>query len=686
MVGEAITLGAATPLGATSGPTGVNFAIHSSVAGRVELCLFDGATQALQATVALPGRTGHTWHGFVPFPLIAADDLYGYRVHGPYEPSRGLRCNPAKLLIDPRARALTGEPRLDASLFDGPDEHDLDSAASMPKCRILAPGWDWGRDLLPGTPWRDTVIYELHVKGFTACHPGVPQGLRGKYLGLAQPAVIDWLKALGVTAVELMPCQSFTSEGFLQNRNLVNYWGYNSLAWSAPATQYAIADPVSEFRQMVMALHAAGIEVILDVVFNHTAEGNEFGPTHSLRGIDNEGYYRLDPQNRSRYDNLTGCGNTIDASQPAAADLIVDALRWWAQDMHVDGFRFDLAPVLGRSNGGFDAAAPLFAAVRAVAALAYSKLIAEPWDVGPGGYQLGKFPVGWSEWNDQYRDTVRGFWRGDANMVAPLAERLAGSSDLFRSRGRKPTASINFVTSHDGFTLADLVSYNLRHNDANLENNADGHSHNLSSNCGVEGPSDKPEVQRLRQRQMRNMLLTLMVSQGVPMMLAGDEFGRTQDGNNNAYCQDNEINWIDWPAVGADEGNAPFMRQLAVIRRRYPELRRETFLKGGDRAGVAPDITWLHPRGSPMTEVEWRDPRAKTVAVLLARADRSSGGLLILLNASDDWIEYGLPEVPGRRWITIVDTYDPAPIDVTLPSGPRWVRPKSALIFESAAG
>jgi len=678
-------LGAATRPGATPLPSGVNFAVESAVADRVELCLYDPRSGLLRASTALRGRTGDVWHGFVPAPLAGAGDLYAYRVHGPYDPARGLRCNPAKLLLDPRARALTGEPRLDASLLDGPDEHDLDSAAAMPRCRIVDPSPDWGRDRAPGTPWKDTVIYELHVKGFTMLHPLVPKALRGKYLGLAEPAVIDWLRRLGVTAVELMPCQSFTSEAFLQSRGLVNYWGYNSLAWSAPATQYALVDAVTEFQQMVSALHAGGIEVILDVVFNHTAEGNEFGPTLSLRGVDNAAYYRLDAKDRRRYDNLTGCGNTIDASSPAARSLIVDSLRWWAEQMHVDGFRFDLATVLGRADGGYDPAAPIFAAIRAEPSLAFAKLIAEPWDVGPGGYRLGQFPPGWSEWNDKYRDTVRRYWRGEGLVLGELAERIAGSSDLFRSRGRKPSASINFVTSHDGFTLADLVSYNGRHNDANLEDNRDGHEHNLSWNCGVEGPSDDPDVSGLRQRQMRNFLLTLLFSQGVPMLQAGDELARTQQGNNNAYCQDNAISWVDWSGIDAGSGQVDFVRRLIALRRDYPELRRETFLKGGLREGVAADITWLNPRGLPMTEADWRDPQGRTLGVLLATSDRARGWLYALLNASDDWIEYTLPESAGEGWQVIADTADPAHEGPVPAGAPRWVRPKSALVFKRVA-
>jgi glycogen operon protein len=501
------------------------------------------------------------------------------------------------------------------------------------------------------------VIYEMHVKGYTARHPGVPEPLRGTYLGLAQPAVIEGLVRLGITAVELLPVQAFATEGFLRERGLVNYWGYNPLAWSAPATQYALVDPVGEFRQMVKALHAAGLEVILDVVFNHTAEGNEHGPTLSLKGFDNRAYYRPAASDLRQYDNLTGCGNTINSDDAATRALIVDSLRWWVEAMHVDGFRFDLAPVLGRGPGGFDRGAALFATLRADPILAYVKLIAEPWDIGPGGYQLGAFPVGWSEWNDRYRDSVRSFWRGDPHVLGAFAERLAGSSDLFRQHGRKPSASINFVTSHDGFTLADLVSYNDKHNEANLERNADGHADNLSWNCGTEGASDVPSILALRQRQMRNLLLTLLLSQGVPMLQAGDEFARTQGGNNNAYCQDNAIGWIDWSLATANASLVEFTSALLELRRRRPELRRETFLKGGRRAGHGHDVVWLHPAGRAMSEADWNDPRGRAIGVLLDGSRSAAGPLLMLFNAGAEAIEFHVPAgvAPGS-WQLLFDT------------------------------
>jgi glycogen operon protein len=545
--------------------------------------------------------------------------------------------------------------------------------------------FDWGGDRPPGTPWSDTVVYELHVKGFTARHPQVPERLRGTYLGLAEPAVVEWLLRLGVTAVELMPCQAFTSERFLRERGLANYWGYNPIAWSAPATQYALEDPVGEFRQMVRALHAAGIEVILDVVYNHTAEGDEGGPTLSLRGFDNAAYYRLDPDDPRRYANWTGCGNTIDASQPATRALILDSLRWWAEAMHVDGFRFDLAPVLGRDGGVFRRDAPLFAALRADPALAYLKLIAEPWDVGPGGYQLGQFPAGWAEWNDRYRDAMRSFWRGERHAVGAFAERFAGSSDIFRHRGRKPAASVNFVTAHDGFTLADLVSYNERHNEANLERNGDGHGDNRSWNCGVEGASDDPSIVELRRRQMRNLLATLALSQGVPMLQAGDEFGRTQHGNNNAYCQDNELSWVDWSRAAAEPGLVEFVRRLLAFRRRRPELRRETFLKGARRSGHAHDIGWLHPDGREMREADWNDPGSHALGIALAGSEQASVAILVLVNGGAEPVEIRLPPpADGRHWRLVADTAAPTESGTAEAAATRLVSARSLVVFEAA--
>ncbi|MEA3133686.1 MAG: isoamylase, partial [Gammaproteobacteria bacterium] len=516
--------------------------------------------------------------------------------------------------------------------------------------------FDWGDDRPPAIPWLDTVIYELHTKGFTRLHPEVPEAWRGKYLGLTAPAVLAYLKSIGVTAVELLPCQSFLTEPFLRERGLRNYWGYNSVAWFSPANEYAVTDAVSEFKTMVKALHGAGLEVILDVVFNHTAEGNEVGPLVSLKGIDNSVYYRLMPDKRL-YDNVTGCGNTVNCEHPQVRALIVDCLKYWVDDMHVDGFRFDLATVLARDGLGFNEHSAFFKAVRAEPSLERVKLIAEPWDVGWGGYQLGRFPAGWAEWNDRYRDTVRSFWRRDAGKVGELAERFAGSSDLFRHNGRKPTANINFVTAHDGFTLHDLVSYNDRHNAANLEHNADGTGNNLSWNCGFEGPTEDPAVRALRGRQTRNLLATLVLSQGVPMLQAGDEFGRTQCGNNNAYCQDNEISWIDWRLCDVNQDLVQFVRLLINVRRQHAEFRRETFLKGtASRTGVK-DVSWLHARGGEMTQNDWQDGNVRSLGILFGNRHNTAHRLLFLLNAGDEALQFSAPAVPPiAPWSCRFDT------------------------------
>jgi isoamylase len=657
--------GSAQPLGASWNGRGTNFAVRSAGATRVQLCLFDRSGRDETARLPLPSRTGDVWHGFLPARYGGPGTLYGYRVHGPYEPAQGHRFNPAKLLIDPCAAALSGDinwhPSLSGAEPDNDDAPDTnDSAEHVPKSRVVNPAFDWGGVRAPNVPWRDTIVYELHVKGFTQLHPAVPAHLRGKYLGLAEPAVLDHLKRLGVTTIELMPCQSFVSEQFLVQRGLSNYWGYNPLAWFAPDARYAVDDPVAEFKTMVRALHDAGLEVVMDVVFNHTAEGNEKGPTLSLRGFDNALYYRLFPHARAHYKNFTGCGNTVKFDNPEVRSLVLDCLRYWTSEMRVDGFRFDLAPVLGRDSGGYSSSAPFFAALRADPVLAYVKLIAEPWDVGPGGYQLGHFPAGWSEWNDRYRDTMRAFWRGDRGLLGAFAERFAGSSDLFRQHARKPTASVNFIAAHDGFTLEDTVSYNLRHNEANLENGADGHSHNLSWNCGTEGPTDDPDVLALRSRQAANLLATLFLSQGVPMLLAGDEFGHTQRGNNNAYCQDNEISWLDWSLLEKNAGRLRFTQMLIDLRRSRLWLRRDTFLKGARRGAKAKDVTWLHPSGRELTDADWQDAGLRAIAVHMngVPADGSDGGdLLVVFNAGDSPIEMTLPAPPeGSTWRLVFDT------------------------------
>jgi isoamylase len=632
-----IQAGLPRPLGATWTQRGVNFALFSSNATRVELCLFDADSGAELMRQDLPARTGDIWHGLIPPRHAGPGTLYAYHVHGPNEPQNGHRFDATAALIDPYARELSrGEPL---------------------RSRVIDPGFDWGDDRPPGVPWRDTLIYELHVKGFTMLHPAVPADWRGKYLGLTVASVIEHLKSIGVTAVELLPCQAFVTEQFLRDRKLRNYWGYNSIAWFAPANAYALHDAVVEFKTVVKALHAAGIEVIIDVVFNHTAEGSETGPLLSLRGIDNSVYYRLMPQDRRLYENVTGCGNTVNCEHPQVRALIIDCLKYWVEEMHVDGFRFDLATVLARDANGFNEHSAFFKALRAEPALTYVKMIAEPWDVGWGGYQLGHFPPGWAEWNDRYRDALRSFWRRDPGKTGELAERLAGSSDVFRHNGRKPTASINFPAAHDGFTLCDLVSYNERHNEANLEGSSDGHGDNLSWNCGAEGPTEDAAVNALRQRQMRNFLATLFLSQGVPMLQAGDEFARSQRGNNNAYCQDNELTWVDWHLRSANADLLRFVRLLAQLRRRHVEFRRETFLKGAASRASVKDVTWLNVRGSEMSQAEWQDANLRALGMWFGKQNNSQGRLLLLMNAGDSAQIFSLPAAPADApWICQFDT------------------------------
>jgi isoamylase len=634
---KVIHSGSPRPLGATWNKQGVNFALFSANATRVEVCLFDATSGAEVARYDLPARTGDVWHGLISPRRAGPGTHYAFCVHGPNDPQNGHRFDPTVPLIDPYARELSARLPL--------------------RSRVIDRTFQWEGDRPPTIPWRDSIIYELHVKGFTQLHPAVPVKWRGKYLGLSVAPVIEHLKSIGVTAVELLPCQSFVSEPFLLDRKLTNYWGYNPVAWFAPANEYAVDDAVVEFKTMVRTLHGAGIEVILDVVFNHTAEGNEAGPLLSLRGIDNSVYYRLNPADLRIYENLTGCGNTVNCEHPRVRALIIDCLKYWVEEMHVDGFRFDLATVLGRDAGGFNAHAALFKALRAEPALAYVKLIAEPWDVGLGGYQLGHFPPGWSEWNDRFRDAVRAFWRSDAGKIGEFAERVAGSSDVFRHNGRKPSAGVNFVTAHDGMTLNDLVSYNERHNELNLDNNTDGHSNEMSWNGGFEGPTDDPTVVSLRKRQMRNFLATLFLSQGVPMLQAGDEFARTQRGNNNAYCQDNEISWVDWRLRSANHDLLEFVRLLARLRRLHVEFRRETFLKGAaSRAGVK-DVMWLNVRGTEMTQSEWQDSELRTMGMWFGEHTGSVEHLLLLVNSAGLEQSFALPTAPAHApWICLFDT------------------------------
>lgn len=664
-----LQLGDASPLGATWTGAGVNFAVHSSSAIRIDLCLFDAAGERELTRVMLPARTGDVWHGFLPLPRGMPGTIYGFRATGPQEPGRGLRYTPDKLLLDPYARKLAGRFKWHAALFafnDSANDLDAEFADSAPfnyKAVVLDPEYDWAEDRPPATPWRDTVVYELHVKGFTQQHPEVPEDIRGTYLALAHPAVTTYLSRLGITAVELLPIQAFVPERFLVEKGLTNYWGYNSIAWFSPAVEYAVRDPQNEFRDMVKGLHAAGLEVILDVVFNHTAEGNERGPTLSLKGLDNATYYRLEPQDSAKYQNHTGTGNTLAIGRAATRRLIIDCLKYWAEEMHVDGFRFDLAPVLGRDAERFSTESEFFKAVRAEPALRYVKLIAEPWDIGADGYQLGRFPPEWSEWNDKYRDDIRSYWRGDAIKRGAFAERFAGSSDLFRHHARRPTASINFVTCHDGFTLHDLVAYNDKHNAANLEDNRDGSRHNLSWNSGAEGTTTDPAIIDVRERRMRNFLATLLLSQGVPMLLAGDEFGRTQSGNNNAYCQDNALNWIDWDLARQRAPLIAFVRQLLFIRRQATGLRRDAFLKGArqpDRHHK--DVSWWHPDGREIRDGDWQEVDAQGMGVLIGHAfvdmrGHTNGHVLFICNGGPSVVAFTLPHPKGgTQWQLVFNT------------------------------
>jgi isoamylase len=667
------------PLGATWDGSGVNFALFSAHATTVELCLFDREGRREIERIPLPEYTDEVWHGYLPeaYPGL----LYGYRVHGPYEPAAGHRFNPNKLLIDPYARALKGQLHWSDAHYAyrvGSGREDLsfdrrDNARGMPKCAVVDDAYTWGDDQPPGVPGGETITYETHVRGMTMRHPRIPEQLRGTFAGLGHPAIINHLLKLGVTAIELLPVHAFVQDRHLLARGLTNYWGYNSIGFFAPEPRYLAGGAIGEFKTMVKRFHNAGIEVILDVVYNHTAEGSHTGPTLSFRGIDNATYYRLRPDNPRFYLDDTGCGNTIDMSHARVLQLVTDSLRYWVEQMHVDGFRFDLATTLGREATGFDPNGGFFDAIRQDRVLGGIKLIAEPWDLGPGGYQVGNFPPGWFELNDRFRDVVRQFWRGDEGMLPELAARLTGSADLFERRGRRAWTSINKVTSHDGFTLQDVVSYNHKHNAANGEKNNDGHNANYAWNHGVEGPSDDPAMLTLREQQKRNMLATLLLAQGTPMLLGGDEFGRTQGGNNNAYCQDNEINWFNWAEIG-EQGRVltGFVRRLIALRKAHPVLRRTRFLHGNERspAGVK-DITWFSPSGREKTAEQWQDRHARCLGLMLnGRAGSyrapdgrpaNDGVLLIVFNAYHDVVPFTLPPITGGAgWRRLLDTTEPA--------------------------
>jgi isoamylase len=647
-----IESGDSLELGAVHTGDGVKFALYSSHAEAVELCLFDPAGNETHR-LALPDRTDGVWHGFVPG--CAPGQRYGYRVHGRYEPSAGLRFNPNKLLLDPYARALAGAFRWDPAVFGYDTEADpetdvpstTDNAAFMPRGVVVGPQRKLRRRVK--VPWRETILYETHVRGFTMRHPEVPASDRGRFRGMSHASVLRYLKALGITTVELMPVHAMIDEQFLMDRGLRNYWGYNSIGFFAPEPRYLRGD-IDECRDMIAAIHDAGLEVILDVVFNHTAEGNHLGPTISFRGIDNPTYYRLLPDDQSQYVNDTGCGNTINIDQPQTRQLISDSLKYWACDMGVDGFRFDLAPILGRSEAGFDRTHDFFRELTSDPALADSKFIAEPWDIGPGGYQLGEFPRGWAEWNDKFRDTARQFWRGDPHKLGAFAGVFAGSADLFDSRGRHPWASVNFVTSHDGFTLADLVAYESRHNDQNGEANRDGHEHNYSANYGVEGDTDDSEILAIRRRQRLNLLATLLFAQGTPMLLAGDEFGNSQLGNNNAYPQDNPLGWLDWSGLSDDPDFHDTVCRLIALRKAI-ELCRQSLYLHGERSSPHGyrDIDWLDSSGEKLTEDGWRDVHAMSVLICETRQERIGSGqllaLAVLFNAGEKPVEMSLPDI-----------------------------------------
>jgi len=619
------------PIGSTWDGEGVNFALFSAHAEKVELCLFDASGRHELQRLELKVRTNDIWHCYLP--QARPGMLYGYRVHGPYRPHDGHRFNPHKLLIDPYAKSIAGELLWSDAHFGyriGDKHEDLsfdrrDDAYGMPKCRVIDAAYDWEDDRPPRIPWQDTVIYELHVRGFTMRHPRVPPELRGTYAGLANVRAIEHLKRLGITTVELMPVHAFADERHLVQQGLRNYWGYNSYAFFAPEPRYSATGHISEFKTMVKALHAAGIEVVLDVVYNHTAEGNHLGPTLSLRGIDNASYYRLVPANARYYMDFTGCGNSLCTANPCVLELIRDSLRYWVEEMHVDGFRFDLAVALTRGANGVEMSGAFLDDIARDSVLSQVKLIAEPWDLGLGGYQLGGFPHGWAEWSDRYRDTLRAFGKADAETIGEFATRITGSSDLYERSGRKPHASINFVTAHDGFTLHDLVSYDHKHNEANLEGNRDGTDNNRSWNCGAEGRTDDGAINALRRRQKRNFLATLFLSQGVPMLLAGDEMGRTQGGNNNAYCQDNEISWLNWNLQPEDRQLIEFVQRLIKLRRDAPVFRRGEFLQGRPiRASGVKDITWLSPDGREMDHDNWRQSHARCLGICLAGEAQAS--------------------------------------------------------------
>lgn len=688
------------PLGASWDGLGVNFALFSAHATKVELCLFDPTGEVELERIELPEYTDEIWHGYLPD--AHPNMLYAYRVHGPYEPEAGHRFNPNKLLIDPYARQLVGSIKWHPALFGytvGHPDADLsfderDSAPFMPKCKVIDPAFTWADQPRPRVPWDNTMIYEAHLRGLSMRHPCVPEALRGTCAGLMNVDLLNHIRALGITSVEFLPVHSFVHEPHLLDKDMHNYWGYNSICFFAPHQAYLASGEINEFKEMVAHLHNLGLEVILDVVYNHTAEGNELGPTLSMRGIDNSTYYRLQADNARYYVNDSGTGNTLDLGHPCVLQMVTDSLRYWAGEMRVDGFRFDLATILARHADGFDERHGFFVACRQDPLLSKVKLIAEPWDCGPGGHQVGAFPPGWAEWNDYFRDDVRGFWRGDEGKLPALARRLTASGDHFNQRGRRPNASVNFITAHDGFTLRDVVSYNDKHNEANGEDNRDGNNNNHSWNHGHEGTTDDPQIRELRMRQMRNFLATLFFSQGTPMLLAGDEFGRTQHGNNNVYCQDNDIGWIDWNLDEEGKALLDFTRKLIRLRRLYPILRRHRFLIGhyNEELDVR-DVSWLSPSGEAMSEEDWHDAERRCMGMLLdgraqptgVRRPGADSTVLLVVNAHDHDVPFVLPAADGNsQWHCLVDTSKPeqhiganigSPDNLSIPA-------RSLLLFE----
>jgi isoamylase len=699
MAGREIREGRPFPLGATWDGIGVNFALFSAHATRVELCLFDARGEREIERIEMPEYTDEVWHCYLPDGR--PDLVYGYRVHGPYAPDAGHRFNANKLLIDPYAKQLVGDLIWDDALFGytvGHPDDDLsfdtrDSAVFVPKARVIDPAFSWGRDHAPVVPWDQTIVYEAHVRGFTRLHPNLAPEMRGTLAALGERPVVEYLHRLGVTSLELLPIHAYVDDRHLIENGLRNYWGYNSLAFFAPEQRYMATGHANEFKRSVNHLHAAGIEVLLDVVYNHTAEGNERGPTLSFKGIDNASYYRLHADNNRYYVNDTGTGNTLNLSHQRVLQMVCDSLRYWATEMRVDGFRFDLATILAREPYGFDEGGGFLDSCRQDPVLSRVKLIAEPWDLGPGGYQVGQFPPGWAEWNDRYRHSVRSFWRGELGQSAELARRLLGSADMFDRRGRRPWSSVNFVTSHDGYCLHDLVSYEEKHNEANGENNNDGDNNNCSANYGVEGPTNDVLILALRERQKRNLLATLLFSQGTPMLVAGDELGRTQQGNNNSYPQDNEINWLNWEVDDNGVELLAFVRRLIALRKAYPILRRGRYLHGEYNAALGiKDVTWLSSGGLEMQQIHWEDAGTRCLGLLLDGRAQPTGirqrgadaTLLLIVNAHTDVVDFTLPAVPeGRHWMRLVDTQ--APSDSKLPSakfGMKYpVTARSLLLF-----